>query len=217
MAGVDAIQTAVDSHCNLIVAHEELQFPYTFRDPALHRHMSWPVNHARFSGLAKHDLSVYRAHGQLDRFCILDAFGEKLGLPEPVVREGYFRVYDIEPVTVRELAARVKERVEMRWLRVSGDLDRTVRRVGAPWGGLGLSVNVSFINGLLAYDPDVLVAGECDEYAFRFTQDADIPMIETGHSVSENPGLARFATILQAQFADVPVVYLGQPCPWQTV
>ena len=70
---------------------------------------------------------------------------------------------------------------------------------------------------LLRHSPDVLIAGECDEYAFRFTQDADVPMIETGHSLSENPGLEMFAGVLGAQFPGVRVVYCPVGCPWETL
>lgn len=217
MATLEAMEVAARLGCNLIIHHEELHVPYTFRDPDLHKYMAWPVNTARFGSLAKLDLTAYRAHGQLDRFCILDGFARKLGLGEPSVRQGYDRVYDIDPVTVRDLACRMKERVGMPHVRVSGDLDRVVRRAGLPWGGLGLSVNVGFLNGLLQYDPDVLIAGECDEYAFRFTEDAGIPMIELGHSVSENPGLQEFAEILRRQFPGLAVHYHEVPCPWRTV
>ena len=217
MATLEAMSAATKLGHNLIIAHEELHVPYSFRDPALDKYLAWPVNYARFSTLAKNDLTIYRAHGQLDRYCILDTFGETLGLPAPSVSEGYYRIYDIEPTSVRALALRVKESVGLSHLRVSGDVEKIVKRVGAPWGGLGLSLNVGFINGLLEYDPDVLIAGECDEYAFRFTEDAAVPMIETSHAASENPGLERFAEALQGQFPDVPVAFHEVPCPWQTL
>lgn len=217
MATVEAINAAAQAGCNLMIVHEELHVPYTFRDPALEKFLVWPVNHARFSALAKHDITLYRAHGQLDRYCILDTFGEVLGLPAPSVRDGYYRIYDIEPVSVGDLAARVKARLGLAYVRVSGDPTRTARRVGLPWGGLGLSLNMAFLNALLQWDPDALIAGECDEYAFRFTEDAGVPMIETGHSASENPGLRQFSEALQAQFPAIPVTYHEVPCPWRTL
>jgi putative NIF3 family GTP cyclohydrolase 1 type 2 len=201
MATLEALAEAAGRGCNLVVCHEELHYPYTaFGGQPLEDSITWTTNRLRYTALAQHGLAVYRAHGQADRFCILDAFAEKLGMPAPAVREGYFRIYDIEPVTVADLAADVKARVGQPFLRVSGDLSRVVSRVGAPW-----------------YDPDVLIAGECDEYAFRYTEDAGVPMIETGHSISENPGLERFATTLRAQFPQVPVVFHTVPCPWRTV
>lgn len=217
MATVEALEVAATCGANLVITHEELHFPYSFLGGNLADALTWSVNRLRFTALAVHGLTVYRAHGQLDRYCILDLFGEAIGLPKPSVNEGNFRIYDIEPVSVGELAGRTKEMLGLPHLRVSGDLDAVVKRVGLPWGGLGLSLNVSFINGILQHGPDVLIAGECDEYAFRFTEDAGVPMIETGHSASENPGLARFADVLQAQFPALAVAYHEVPCPWATV
>lgn len=217
MPTVAALEAAAAQDCNLVVTHEQLHYPYTFQNPNWEELPTWPVNHARLTLLAKHDLTLYRAHGQLDRFCILDESAAQAGLPEPVVREGYYRIYEIPPVTVRELAARTKQNLGLPHVRVSGDPQRVVRRVGLPWGGLGLSLNVGFIAGLLAYGPDVLIAGECDEYAFRFTEDAGVPMIETAHSASENPGLRRFAQVLHDQFPQIRVVFHEVPCPWQVM
>ena len=100
-------------------------------------------------------------------------------------------------------------------VRVTGDSQRVVSRVGLPWGGLGLSVNVGFIEALLGYDPDVLIAGESDEYAMFYCLDADVPLIETSHAGSENFGLARFAQQLAQHFPGLRVVFHRCPVPWQ--
>ncbi len=217
MCTLEAIRAAVAERCNLIITHEELHYPYSFRQPGLENHMVWPVNHARFSALAKHDITVYRAHGMLDRFCILDDFARLLGLPEPSVREGYYRIYDIEPVAVSELVERVKSAMGLAHLRVTGPVDKMVQRIGLPWGGLGLSLNVSFLNALLAYQPDCFIAGETDEYAQRFCQDAGVVMIETGHAASEEPGLDNFARWLAEQIRPVPVKFYRLSPAWQIV
>jgi putative NIF3 family GTP cyclohydrolase 1 type 2 len=217
MATVDAIEAAAGQGCNMIVCHEELTYPYEFRAGELGRHLWWRPNARRLSLLGRHGMVVYRAHGMLDRYCILDDFAELLGLPEPEVKEGYLRICVIEPTTVRELAERVKERTGMTHVRVSGDLEKVVSRVGLPWGGLGLSLNASFLQQLLAYDPHVYIAGESDEYAMRFTTDCGIPMIETSHSTSENPGLEHFASDLRRKFPDLKVVFYSNPVAWVTV
>ncbi|MBC7287130.1 MAG: Nif3-like dinuclear metal center hexameric protein, partial [Armatimonadetes bacterium] len=102
-------------------------------------------------------------------------------------------------------------------LRVTGPLDKIVRRVALPWGGLGLSLNVAFLNELLAYGPDCFIAGETDEYAQRFCQDAAVVMIETGHAVSEEPGLENFARWLAEKVRPVPVVFHRLSPAWTVV
>jgi putative NIF3 family GTP cyclohydrolase 1 type 2 len=217
MATVEAIEEAAQRGSNVIVCHEELTFPYEFREAQLGRHLWWRPNARRLSRLGKHGMVVYRAHGMLDRYCILDEAGNLLALPEPSVKEGYVRIFDIEPVTVRALAERVRERTEMTHVRVTGDLDQVVSRVGLPWGGLGLSLNTGFLQELLAYGPDVFIAGEADDYGMRFAIDAGVPMIETSHATSENPGLKRFADDLRAAFPGLEVTFYANPVPWRTV
>ena len=65
----------------------------------------------------------------LDRLCILDDFARALGLPEPTVKEGYVRIYDIPERKLGELAEDVKRRLGLTHLRVVGELERPVKRV----------------------------------------------------------------------------------------
>jgi putative NIF3 family GTP cyclohydrolase 1 type 2 len=217
MCTLEAMARAVDEKCNVIITHEQLHYPYTFRESTLEESLTWPVNYARVQALAKNDLTVYRAHGMLDRFCILDDFGKALNLPEPVVKEGYYRIYDVQPTPVVQVVERAKQRLGLAHLRVTGSVDNMVRRIGLPWGGLGLSVNIGFLNGLLAYGPDCLIAGETDEYAQRFCQDAGVVLIETGHAVSEEPGLEKFAKWLGERIEPTKVVFHRLSPAWTAV
>jgi putative NIF3 family GTP cyclohydrolase 1 type 2 len=81
-----------------------------------------------------------------------------------------------------------------------GDLNRLVRCVGLPMGGLCLDSNISYMQWCIEQGADVLIGGEADEYGFLFAADADIPCIETGHFVSETPGVLNFAKRLQKDF-----------------
>jgi putative NIF3 family GTP cyclohydrolase 1 type 2 len=217
MATMAALRQAVAEGCNLVVCHEDLFFPYAFLDPAFEKHITWPVNRARIKVMAEHDLVVYRSHSTLDRALICDEFSRALGLGESLVREYYYRLHEIAPTTLGDLAQTVKGRLSLPTVRVTGDLAAPVSRIGLAVGGTGLSVNVGFLNGLLAYKPDVIVTGEADEYAMRFVVDAGVPMLETGHAASENPGLRTLTTVLQERFPDLRVVYFECDRPWVAV
>jgi len=65
-----------------------------------------------------------------------------------------------------------------------------------------------------AYRPDVLIAGETDEYAMFYCLDADVPLIETSHAGSENSGLAHFADDLASAMPEIRVVFHRCPVPW---
>jgi putative NIF3 family GTP cyclohydrolase 1 type 2 len=214
MATLEAIKRATEEGCNLLIAHEDLFYPYDFGRERLQDSLTWSVNRARIQALCEGGITVIRAHGMLDRLCVLDAFADLLGLSKPSAEDGYVRIYDIAPTTLRALAEQVKRAVGLAVVRVTGDLDRTVRRVGLPWGGLGLFVNVSFIESLLAHGPDVLIAGESDDYGMRYVLDAGLTMIETSHSASENPGLRAFASRLARDFPTIKTVFHECPVPY---
>ncbi|HIE09692.1 MAG TPA: hypothetical protein EYP65_07575 [Armatimonadetes bacterium] len=116
------------------------------------------------------------------------------------------------------LAEEVKRKVGHPSLRVVGNLKRPVRRVWLPSGGLSLTVNIAFIEAFLSHRLDVLVAGESDEYAMRYVEDARVALIETAHSTSENFGLKNFCKRLGEEFPGLKVVFFDdQGPPWRAV
>lgn len=65
------------------------------------------------------------------------------------------------------------------------------------------------------YGIDVMIAGETDEYAQWAARDADIPLIETSHTVSEEPGLRHAVEMLAAHFPETPVHFYELGRPWE--
>ncbi len=217
MGTVSAIERAEELGLNCLIVHEDLFYPPGYARRELEPHLPNPVNVARLEGLRRAGSCVFRAHSSADRLCILDDFRVALGLPEPTVSDGNFRVCEIEPVPAGDLAAEVKRRLGLESVRFSGDRRQSVRRVGLPWGGLGLSINAGFVEGCLARGADVLIAGETDDYSMRAVVDVGVPMIETSHAESENIGLRHFARMLADEFPDVPVHFIECPRPWITI
>ena len=222
MATPEAIRAAGESGHELLIAHESLYSPYNVinapNPPADWE--QWKVNRQRRSLLKQNNLAFLRLHGSIDEICIFDTFAETLELGEAVfAAEGLVKVYEIPPCPLHVLVERVKERVGMPHLRLAaaGDMNRTVCRVGLPWGGLGLFVNVGYQQKLIAQGCDVFIAGESDNYGFRFAAECGIPMIETSHEVSENPGFARFTAMLAEAFPDVEFQFHENECIWRTV
>lgn len=144
----------------------------------------------------------------MDEICIFDDFA-LLGLGTPIQAQGLAKVYEITPCPLAALVVRVKEGVGMGAVRVFAPqgMGQIVHRVGLPWGGLGLFVNVSYQERLIEMGCDVLIAGESDDYGFRFAAECGIPMIETGHEISENPGLKHFSRMLQERFPQIAVEF----------
>jgi len=207
MATPNAINAAGKKKNQLLITHESLYYPYNVlqSDSPPAGWKKWQVNRNRRELLDKYGLSCMRIHGSADDICILDDFAVLLELGRPVFSEGDLKVYEIEPCPLNELVARVKRCMGMKSLRVAdgGDPRKVVSRVGLPWGGLGLFVNVGYQQKLIEQECDVFIAGESDNYGFRFAVEAGIPMIETGHELSENPGLHHLTEMLADEFTGI--------------
>lgn len=220
MIDPDSIAAAVAAGHNCIVHHEALCFPYPFFTPGRERHyLSWQTNMQRLALLAEHNITTIRMHGSLDELYIFDAFAAQLGLDDPIADDGtgrypWHRVFASPAATFGELIEHVKAAVAMPMLRTSHhDLDRPVERVGLPWGGLGLFVNIPYVQGLIDLGVDTLICGETDNYGFRFPVELGIAVVETSHEVSEVRGLQQFAEVIgpalsiDARFADTRCVW----------
>lgn len=194
---------------NLIITHEDILFPpdYAFGKK------KGIVSRKRKMQLEKFKISVIRIHYLADRYCVLDDFGKVLSLGEPVVKKGFHRVYEIKEVSLDDFARDVKKKLKIERVRVTGSSDWKVKRIGGLWGGLGLSINASFIDKIMRYGVDTVVAGEVDEYTMRALKDMHIGIVEVGHEISEETGLKHFTEDLRERISPIPVVY----CPNDTL
>lgn len=214
----DAIQAAGEAGHDLLIGHESLYQPLRL-EHAPEGWEQWPSNRGRRELLERYGLRFLRLHGSVDEICIFDEFAALLGLRNPVFADGLVKVFAVSPQPLRMLVEHVKRATGMPAVRVAGaeDLDAPVSRVGLPWGGLGLFVNVGYQQRLIAQGCDAFVAGESDNYGFRFAAELGIPTIETSHEVSENPGLARFTTILADAFPDASFHFHENVCVWRVM
>ena len=181
----------------------------------------WQVNAQRSRLLTEYGLTHLRLHGSVDETCIFDDFAALLGLGDPVYVDGFVKVFEMPERSIRSWAGQVEEAMGMNGLRIAGvndmdqdGIDQMVSRIGLPWGGLGLFVNVGYQQALVEQGCDLFIAGESDNYGFRFAQECGIPMIETSHEICENPGLAHFTAILAEAFPQVDFRFYGNPCVW---
>ncbi len=219
MATVEALETAGAKVCDLVLAHESIFYPYNATDKTDNPvgWEDWPTNRLRREVMERYNLAVMRAHTALDRISIHQAVVDMLQLGDPVEGDDFEVAYDIEPVPLAELVEHVKRQTGLPAVRVScpKGMDQTVHRVGLTWGGTGLFVNVTHQQHLIELGCDVFIGGESDEYGFLFAAECGIPHIETGHALSENPGLERFCPMLRQRFPDLTVHYYECPPAWE--
>lgn len=218
MASPEAITYAGELGAQLLIGHESLYFPYdaAVRNDNPPGWRDWPTNARRRALLEKYGMAFLRLHSSMDELTILDEFASTLGLGKPIFRRGFVRIYEIPECTYGELIEHVKSRIGLEHVRVSlAEMrDKKVRRVGLPWGGMGLFVNVSYIQELISQGVDVLIAGESDNYGFRFAAECGVPMIETSHETSELPGIERFTKILEEAFPHLNIAFYKDERIW---
>lgn len=210
MVTLEGLEKALREGVDTIITHEALYFP-----PNVHiegnctEFMSWPFNRQRIALLAKGNISVLRSHTTLDEICVYDDFAELLELGEPLVDESWLvRVFDGKGIPFGEYLERVKKALGMKYVRASRcDLDRPIKRIGMPWGGLGLSTSARYMEKLVEHQCDLFITGESDNYGMQFMVNSGIEFIETGHEISENPGLRHFAQTVGEDFPAVESLF----------
>ena len=218
MASRAAIEYAAQQDCNLIVCHEALTFydyPLWGGEPP---GPPWPVDQVRLDLLDEHGIAVLRVHSTVDPTHIGPTLWDIIGLPEPQFRGWAYSQHNITPTTVGELAARVRQALGMKHLRVTGETDQVVTNVGTAWGGGGLDRHIdTWVEHLLPRGIQLLITGETSDFAQRYAVESGIALIETCHSASEDPGLERLAGDLAGRFPAVSVLFRPQEVPWTTV
>jgi putative NIF3 family GTP cyclohydrolase 1 type 2 len=106
----------------------------------------------------------------------------------------------------------------MNTLRASfDDPERIVTKIGLGWGGMALFVNISYPMKLIELGAQLIIAGETDNYGFRFVRESGADIIECSHEVSENRGIAKFGDLLREKLPKIKIVDFCNPCIWSGV
>jgi len=192
---------------NLLISHEELFFPPEYAGGK----GEGIVSEFRKNILEKYRINFLRLHYTLDKHFILNLF-DKLTGGELIIKENFYRIYKFENIKLKNLAEEMKKRYKIQFLKITFP-NKKIKRAGCLWGGLGLSINSKFIDKILSYNVDAVIAGEVDEYTIRALSDLKIGIIELGHEISETPGLLKFTDYLKKKIPQIPVKYLKNTYP----
>jgi putative NIF3 family GTP cyclohydrolase 1 type 2 len=192
---------------NLLIAHEDLYFPpeYAKGDG------SGIISDYRKEILEKNKINFVRLHYTVDKNFIFDVF-DTLSNGKILIKENFYRVYGFENKKLKNLAKELKKKYKVEFIRIT-EPEKKIKRVGCLVGGLGMSINSKFIDKILSYNVDAVIAGEVDVYTIRALSDLKIGIIELGHEGSETPGLLKFKDYLQKKLPQIPVKYLKNTYP----
>ncbi len=119
-------------------------------------------------------------------------------LANPGTVRGHGRIGPLEqPATVAALAARVREALQVPFVRVAGDPDRVVTTAAVGAGSGAMLIRTAAARGA-----HVLVAGDIGHHDAHDALDAGLCLIDPGHFATEQPVVAAMVARLQAGLPD---------------
>jgi putative NIF3 family GTP cyclohydrolase 1 type 2 len=210
LATCEVIEKAAQLGANFIIAHEPTF--YEHRDAA-----DWlgtnSVVAAKRRLIEQHHLVIWRFHDTLHSLSpdsTLVGMINELGWQANVLPDRPL-VCRIPPVTFRQLALDVREKLGARSMRLVGDFDLTCRTVALLPGFPGPEAQIGFLD---SPDVDVVITGEIHEWeTSEYARDAvrlglKKALIVTGHAASEEPGMRWIIPWLQERLPGIPITFV---------
>ncbi|MDI9420244.1 MAG: Nif3-like dinuclear metal center hexameric protein [Firmicutes bacterium] len=203
----NAADRAIADGIDLIIAHHPLIFrPLPSIDTDL------PIGRI-IKKLLQNEIVVYACHTNLDRaqFGLNYWLAESLQLrshkilePEPNQELGLGRIGYHDPVPLRDLAARLKEKWQTQ-VRYVGEPHKQCRKI-AVCGGSGSDL----IHTAWSQQADVLITGDLDYHTALDAEALGLAVIDAGHFATEKIMIGRVASYLRTKLPTVTVVELWE-------
>jgi len=215
MPTLSIMQQAASLGANLVIGHEGLFFSHHERSDGS---PEGEVERMKRQRLEELDVAVFRLHDGIHRYSpdgITEGLVVKLGWA------AYVREYraeacllDIPSASLREVAAEIKTRLGLPYIRISGHPETVFSRVGllAGYRGGG-AITIPLLE---SGDADLIIYGEGPEWETpEYVREAARigrrrGLIVLGHAESEDPGMERLAETLSARFPRIPVHHLRE-------
>ncbi|MEK3883221.1 Nif3-like dinuclear metal center hexameric protein [Paenibacillus sp. PL2-23] len=210
-----AIERAAALGASFIIAHEG-PF-YSHHDTFAAALEEDPVYSAKTSFIEQSGLSLFRLHDYIHRYepdGITEGLLQTLGWqPYVTATEPTYSVVEVPAMTAMQIAAHVKERLELSHVRMSGEPEALCRRIGLMAGYRGVGAHA--IPLIERQQLDLVLYGEGPEWETpEYVRDAAWQgrakaAIALGHAESEVCGMRLLAERLQRQFPELPVHFVA--------
>jgi putative NIF3 family GTP cyclohydrolase 1 type 2 len=221
MATLPVLAAAAERGPALVITHEPVYFDHANGAVAALQAEDDPVYRAKRELIAGAHLVVWHLHDHLhDHLPDLIDVGtlRALGWPQPGPEQRRPVVVDVPPTRLGALADHVARTLGAHALRVIGDPELPVRRVGLNLGFCGADINRATLQ---RSDVDALLIGEAHEWetgeyaADLVATGAAKGLIVAGHIASEQQGMADLARRLDGVGLGVPVVFVPAEDPYR--
>lgn len=197
----DVCQQAKKLGANLIITHH----PFIFN----------PINRILFDSpqgkiikfLCDNNISIYSMHTNLDAGIdgVNDCLAKMLGIDfkhEEAIKDDMLVYGNIDEMSLRDLVKKVKEVYQLKGVRVVGNLNKTIKKVGII-GGAGASIYN--INDCVSKGIDCFITGEVHLDKAIYASQNDLAIIEVNHGV-ERFVFDYLSKDLANQFGDIFIV-----------
>lgn len=218
MATLDVLQRAAAAGNNLIITHEPTFFGH-FDETDLFERAADPIYLAKKKFIDDNGLIIWRFHDywhQRNPDGIMEGMVEALGW-EDYTAHPDAPVFTAPETTVAALARQIRDRLDIKTMRVLGDPDMRVTQLALSPGAPGYQRH----RGLLSRDDvEVLVMGEANEWeTILYADDAvaagmNKALIIMGHIPSEQAGMENCAAWLRTFVSEVPVTFVPAAEPF---
>jgi len=222
LASQSVLEQAAALGANFVISHEGIFYSHHAGGDHLNGD---PVFLAKRKWIEQSGIVVYRLHDHIHR-CRPD--GITAGLVKALEWESYVRevrpessIVRLPELSLRELAAHVKDKLGLAALRVVGDLSMPCSRVGLLAGYRGGAATAIPLLG--REDVDAVIAGEGPEWETpEYVRDAmrqgrKKALVLIGHAASEEPGMRALAVKLREALPDIPVRFIADRPVFQIV
>lgn len=216
LANYDIIEQAAQRNANLIICHEPLFYNHLDQTDWLQNSDVYQAKRKKIEELA---LVVWRFHDYMHSIRpdpLSEAFVEALSW-RPYFKTGDL-VGKIPLMKFGDLVSHVKTSLNVKTVRVIGDLDMSCQTIAAI---VGFPRPVMQIGIFAEPDVDVIICGEIHEWEIsEFARDAQSlhrnkALIVCGHAASEEPGMRAIIPWIQQRLPDTPTEFIPTRNPFQ--
>lgn len=205
---VNAIKAAAEWGADLFITHEPTYHDHWDKEPVS------PVGKAKKALIEKTGMTVYRYHdhphyAESDLIC--EGEIKALGLKGKMTGKKAFGQNHFEldkPITPRQLAALMEEKLGIAHVRICGVTDEPATKLSLGWGAPG-----GIMEELTNDETEIVVVGECCEWQnAEYARDAaqlgfKKSLLILGHCGSERDGMKHIASLIENAIPEVEVRY----------
>jgi putative NIF3 family GTP cyclohydrolase 1 type 2 len=218
MATLDVLERAARSGNNLVITHEPTFYNHLDSTGQLEKQND-TVLAAKQKFIEDHHLFVWRFH---DHWHARTPDGILVGMTHALGWEKFQnpsdqRLFELPKTTLSDLAKAVKQKLNLRALRVVGDPQLKVTKVGFLPGAAGSDRQIEMLE---RDEVEALLIGETPEWetveyvADAVTEHKRKALVIIGHIPSEQAGMEECARWLKTFVTDVPVTFVPAAEPF---